>query len=326
MKIPNRGIGHIATLAVVAFAISAQARAEETYPSKPLRLVVPYPPGAVTDSVSRIVAAELGQLLGQSVIVENRPGGGTVIGTQSVKQSPADGYSILYQSNAMVTNLVALKQPGYKLSDFAAVGASGNSAYLMALSTKHPFKSLNEFVTYAKAHPGKLNYSSTGIASAASIIGFKLGKAAALDWIEIPFKGGAEATNSVMAGDSDVFFGSQGAPLLHSNPDKLRILGITSEKRSPLLPNIPTLKELGYPSVIYQSWSAFFVRSDTPDAIQTKLKKAFADMKASANLKSKLEALNVPLYEGSLKDLQDQIDKEYREVTTDAASLGIRSQ
>lgn len=319
------GITHAVVLAAVLFALPATARAQN-FPDKAIRIVVPFPPGAVTDAVTRIVAVELGKTIGQTVIVENRPGGGTVIGTQAVRQAPADGYTLLYQSNSLVTNLVALKQPGYKLGDFTAVGALGNGAYVMAMSAKHPFKTLAEFVQYAKANPGKLNFSSTGMASAASIVGFKLGRAAGIDWTEIPFKGGAEATNSVMAGDSDVFFASQGAPLIHANPDKLRLMAITSQSRSELLPNIPTFKELGYPMVVYEGWSALFARSDTPAPILSKLQAALGEVTRSATVRDQLAKLYLSPFDGTLDELRTQIAKEDADMLADYKSLGIEPQ
>ena len=231
---------------------SAPSRAQEPYPSKVIRLIVPYPPGAVTDAICRPVAAELSKILGQTVIIENKPGAGTAVGTQAARYAPADGYTLLYQSNSLVTNLYALKQPGYSLSDFKPVGMLGQGAFVLMVSSKYPFTSLQDLVAYGKANPGKLNYSTTGSGSPASIVSYRLGQAAGMDWMEIPFKGGAEATQAVMSGDTHAFAASQGAPLIHANPDKMRMAAISAEKRSEFLPNVPTFKELGYPSVTYE--------------------------------------------------------------------------
>ena len=157
----------------------------------------------------------------------------------------------------------------------------GQGAFVLMTSTKHPFNTLQELIAYGKANPGKLNYSTTGPGTPASIVSYRLGQAAGMDWVEIPFKGGAEATQAVMSGDSHAFAASQGAPLIHANPDKMRMAAISAEKRSPYLPNVPTLKELGYP-VVYESWSGVFVRSDTPAPIVAKLKTALARVMAYA--------------------------------------------
>jgi tripartite-type tricarboxylate transporter receptor subunit TctC len=305
---------------------AAPAPAQDAYPSRTIRLIVPYPPGAVTDAMSRPVAAELSKVLGQSVIIENKPGGGTVVGTQAAKYAPADGYTLLYQSNSLITNLVALKQPGYALSDFTPVGTLGQGAFVLMTSTKHPFKSLQELVAYGKANPGKLNYSTTGPGSPASIVSFKLGQAAGMDWIEIPFKGGAEATQAVMSGDSHAFAASQGAPLIHANPDKMRMAAISADKRSEFLPNVPTFRELGYPQVTYESWSALFVRSDTPAPVIARLKSALAEVMKSPVTQAQMKQLSVPPYEGSVDELRVKIEKELAEFKADAKQLGIEPQ
>lgn len=317
-----------AAAALVATGLVATpSRAEDQWPSRTIRLIVPYPPGAVTDTMSRAVAAELSKTIGQNVVVENRPGGGTVIGTQTAKQAPADGYTLLYQTNSFVTNLYVLKQPDYALADFTAVSGLGSGAFVLMTSTKHPFtKTLPELVAYGKANPGKLNYSTTGPGTAASIISYKLGLEAGMDWVEIPFKGGADATQAVMRGESHAFAASQGAPLIHANPDKMRMTAITAEKRSEFLPDVPTFKELGYPSATYEAWSALFVRSDTPAPIVSKLKAALAETMASPAIRARWKSLSIPPYEGSVEDLPARLTKELVEFTADAKKLGLQPQ
>lgn len=317
----------VLSLALLAAGLAAApSPAQDAYPSKVIRLIVPYPPGAVTDAICRPVAAELSKALGQTVIVENKPGGGTVVGTQAAKYAPADGYTLLYQSNSLVTNMYALKQPGYALSDFKPVSMLGQGAFVLMVSSKYPFMSLQDLVAYGKANPGKLNYSTTGPGSPASIVAYRLGLAAGMDWTEIPFKGGAEATQAVMSGDSHAFAASQGAPLIHANPDKMRMAAISADKRSEFLPNVPTFKELGYPSVTYESWSALFVRSDTPAPIVNKLKSAMAEVMKSPWLQTQLRQLSIPPSEGSVDDLPAQMDKELVAFTADSKKQGLLPQ
>lgn len=307
------------------FVASLPSQAQDAYPSHALRLIVPYPPGAVTDAQSRPVALELGKALGQSVVIENRPGAGALVGTQAAKQAPADGYTLLYQSSALVTNLYTIKQPGYALADFTPVAMLGQGAFVLMTSMKHPFKTLQELVAYGKANPGKLNYSTTGPGSPASIVSYRLGRAAGMDWVEIPFKGGADATQAVMSGDSHAFAASQGAPLIHANPDKMRMAAISAEQRSALLPNVPTFKELGYP-VVLESWSALFVRSDTPAPIIAKLRTTLAKIMASEEIKQTMKGLSVEAYPGKLKDLPARMQKELTEFAEDQKKQGILPQ
>lgn len=330
LRLPLRAIG-LRAIALGAgalgglFVASLPSQAQDAYPSHALRLIVPYPPGAVTDAQSRPVALELGKALGQSVVIENRPGAGALVGTQAAKQAPADGYTLLYQSSALVTNLYTIKQPGYALADFTPVAMLGQGAFVLMTSMKHPFKTLQELVAYGKANPGKLNYSTTGPGSPASIVSYRLGRAAGMDWVEIPFKGGADATQAVMSGDSHAFAASQGAPLIHANPDKMRMAAISAEQRSALLPNVPTFKELGYP-VVLESWSALFVRSDTPAPIIAKLRTTLAKIMASEEIKQTMKGLSVEAYPGKLEDLPARMQKELTEFAEDQKKQGILPQ
>ena len=312
------------TLLAACFS-SAPAIAQDNYPNRTIRLIVPYPPGAVTDAMSRPVAAELSKVLGQTVVIENKPGAGTLVGTQALKQAPADGYTLIYQASSLATNLYTMKEPGYTLADFTAVTMLGQGAFVLMTSMKHPFNTLQELVAYGKANPGKLNYSTTGPGTPAAIVSYRLGKAAGMDWVEIPFKGGADAAQAVMTGDTHMFAASQGAPLIHANPDKMRMAAISAEKRSQYLPNVPTLKELGYP-VVYESWSALFVRSDTPAPIIAKLKTALAQVMASPELQATLRNLSIEPPAGKLEDLPKTMEKELAEFSEEQKRQGILPQ
>ena len=258
-----------------ALSVAGTASAADAYPTRPLRIIVPFPPGAITDAMSRALATELGKVVGQSVIVENKPGAGTLIGTQAVKTAPADGYTVLFQLSSLATNIHVLKQPGYSLSDFKPVAMLGQSAMVLVASKK--FSTLQDLVAFGKAHPGELNCSGTGDGSA-TVIGSKLKQAAGIDWALINYKGGAEAVQAVMAGDVHISLPTQAAPLIYANPDKLNVLAVTSRKRVEFLPDVPTFAELGYPAIDAGTWFGLFVRSDTPPAAVDKLKSALAEV------------------------------------------------
>src|SRR5271156_4167757 len=149
-------LGAFAYLAAAATAPAAD------YPSRIIRIIVPYPPGAATDTISRAVAAEAGKSLGKTIIIENRPGGGTLIGPRLVKEAPADGYTLLFQSPVLVSNLYALKDPGYSLPDYTAVAMLCSTSYVLLTPSSLPVKDLKDFVAYAKSNPGKMNYGSIG--------------------------------------------------------------------------------------------------------------------------------------------------------------------
>ena len=275
--------------------------------------------------MSRMLAAELGKSVGQTVIVENKPGAGTLVGTQATKNSPADGYTMLFQLGSLATNLYLLKQPGYALSDFKPVAMLGQSAYVLIASKKHPYGALKDLVAFGKARPGQLNCSGTGD-GAATVIGSKLQQAAGIDWALINYKGGTEAVQAVISGEVDISLPTQAAPLIYANPDKLSILAITSKKRVEFLPDVPTFTELGYPAIDAQTWFGLFVRSETPPAAIDKLKAALAEVLASPSMQEQFRKLRISPYEGSLDDVPARLQQELADFSQEAKKVGLEPQ
>lgn len=319
------GITSACGLLLGALLAGGTAFAADAYPTRPLRIIVPFPPGAITDAMSRILATELGKVIGQSVIVENKPGAGTVIGTQAAKVSPADGYTMLFQLSSLATNIYLMKQPGYSLADFKPVAMLGQSAYVLIASTKPPFPALRDLIAFGKAHPGQLNCSGTGD-GAATVIGSKLKLAAGIDWTLINYKGGAEAVQAVMAGDVHCSLPTQAAPLIYANPDKLSILAVTSRKRVEFLPDVPTFTELGFPAIDTQTWFGLFVRADTPPAAVDKLQSALAEVLRLPSMQEQLRKLRISPYEGTLSDVPARLQQELADFGQEAKKVGIEPQ
>lgn len=312
-------------LCAIATGFANTALAEDAYPSRPIRIVVPFPPGAITDAMSRFLATELGKVVGEKVIVENKPGAGTLIATQATKNSPADGYSVLFQLGSLATNLYLLKQPGYTLADFKPVAMLGQAAYVLVGSKKHSISTLRDLIAYGKAHPGALNCSGTGD-GAATVIGSRLQQAAGINWALINYKGGADAVQAVMSGDVDVSLPTQAAPLIYANPDKLTVLAITSSKRVEFLPDVPTFAELGFPAIDAQTWFGLFVRSETPDPVINKLRSALAGVMRTPVMQEQLRKLRVSPYDGSLDDVPARLERELADFANEARKLGIQPQ
>jgi tripartite-type tricarboxylate transporter receptor subunit TctC len=312
------------TLALMfgALPLAAPAFASDNYPSGPLRIIVPFPPGAITDAMGRIVANELGKVIGQSIIVENKPGAGTVIGTQAVKGSPADGHTVLFQLSSLATNLYLVKQPGYSLSDFKPVAMLGQAAYVLIAAKK--YAALNDLIAFGKTHPGELNCSGTGD-GAATVIGSRLKQAAGIDWALINYRGGAPAVQAVVTGEVHLSLPTQAAPLIYANPDKLSILAITSSKRVEFLPDVPTFTELGYP-IDEQTWFGLFVRSETPSSVIDKLKSSLAEVLRSPAMQEQLRNLRISPYDGSLDDVPARLQRELADFTREAKKLGLEPQ
>jgi tripartite-type tricarboxylate transporter receptor subunit TctC len=311
--------------AVALAGICAADRASaQDFPSKPIRIIVPFPPGAITDTTGRMIAAELGKVIGQTVVVENRAGGGTVVGTQAAKTAPADGYTILYQLNSLATNVYSLKQPGYALTDFKPVAMFGEAAFVVVASQQAPFKTMQELIAFGKANPGKLNVSATGD-GAQAVISNTLKQATGVDWAQINYRGGADAVHAVMTGDVHFSLPTKSAPLIHANSDKLKILAITSKKRLDTLPDVPTFAELGYP-IDLKTWFGLFVRSETPPAAYEKLKAALTQVFNTPYMKEQLSKLRVAPYDGKLEDVPARLQQEFEEFSRDAKKLGLEPQ
>ncbi|MDQ8728064.1 tripartite tricarboxylate transporter substrate binding protein [Bradyrhizobium sp. LHD-71] len=325
MHLRDRTFGWICAVGVLlgAFPAGGTASAADAYPARPIRIIVPFPPGAITDAMSRKLATELGKVIDQAIVVENKPGAATVIGTQAVKSAPADGYTVLFQLSSLATNVYLLRQPGYSLPDFKPVAMLGQSAMVLIASKK--FSSLPDLVVYGKANPAELNCSGTGD-GVATVIGSRLKQAAGIDWALINYKGGAEAVQAVMTGDVDFSLPTQAAPLIYANPDKLNVLAITSKKRVEFLPDVPTFAELGYPAIDAQTWFGLFVRSETPPAVIDKLKSALADVLRLPSMQEEFRKLRISPYEGALDDVPARLEQELVDFTREAKKFGIEPQ
>jgi tripartite-type tricarboxylate transporter receptor subunit TctC len=321
----NAAIRWIGAFALLLALLPAgrEAAASDAFPNRPLRIVVPFPPGAITDTTSRILATELGKVLGQTVVVENKPGAGTVIGTQATKTSPADGYTMLFQLSSLATNVYLMKQPGYALADFKPVAMVGQTAMVLVSSKK--FATLQDLVAFGKANAGQLNCSGTGDGYA-TVTGAKLQEAAGINWALINYKGGAEAVQAVMAGDVHISMPTQAAPLIYANPDKLNILAVAAKKRVDLLPDVPTFAELGYPMIDAQTWFGLFVRSETPAPVIDKLKGALAEVLRAPAMQEQLKKLRISPYDGSLDDVPARLEKELADFSQEAKKVGLEPQ
>jgi len=266
----------LATLAVAALGALAPGLAwPQAYPAKPVRLIVPFPPGGSTDIVARIVALKLGDRLGQQVVVENRGGAGGTIGTEVVARAAPDGYTLGVGSTS--THAVApsvYAKLGYDpVKDFAPISLVAVSPYLLVVHPDVQVKSLQEFVAYVKARPGKLNYASAGTGSTTHLAMEMLKSAAGLYIVHIPYNGNGPAGTAVIAGQVEVLFGSLPAVLPHAKSGRVRPIAVGTPKRSPSLPDVPTVAESGFPGFDASLWLAIMAPAGTPPAVVDRLHK-----------------------------------------------------
>jgi len=271
--------------------VAAAADPASGYPSRPVRFVVPYTPGAINDFIGRLVSQKLAELWGQQVIVDNRAGGGTTIGTDIVAKSAPDGHTLLLTAVAFAVNATLYsKLPFDTLRDFAPVTEIGAAPMILAAAPQLPVKTVKELVAYAKSRPGQLSYASTGNGGSAHLMGEVFKSQAGIDVVHVPYKGLAPALNDVISGQLGYTFGSQLALDGQIKAGRLRAIAVTSKARSRGAPDLPTIAEAGYPAYDMTSWWGVAVAARTPPAI---VKKLHADIVRVLNMPDVRERLSV---------------------------------
>lgn len=255
-----------------ACALAGATAAAQTYPAKPLRIIVPSSPGGIIDLVTRLVAQKMTEQMGQAAVVENRPGASTNIGTETVARAPADGYTVLSTTLTLVVNpSMFAKLPFNVEKDLAPVSLLVAAPYAIVVHPSVPAKSIRELLALAKAHPGKLNYASGGNGTNFHVSAELFKHYTGTQIAHVPYKGGGPALASVIGGETDITIPSLGAVLPHVNSGRVRALAITSAERSPIMPNLPTVSESGVPDYVFTSWVGVLVPAGTPPNIITAL-------------------------------------------------------
>jgi tripartite-type tricarboxylate transporter receptor subunit TctC len=260
-------------LLMVLFCVAATHALGQTYPAKPLRMIIPYPPGGGNDTLGRLFAAKLSDRLGQPVVVENRPGAGTLIGTDAAAKSAPDGYTILLSSiatHALSPNLYS-KVPYDPIRDFAPVTLLGIAPTVLVARSDLPAKDLAEFVAAARAKPGGFTYASGGNGTPPHINGEVFKAVAGVDLLHVPFKGGGPALVDLMAGRVDVMLDTAASAMPHVRSGKLRALAITGAKRSAEYPDLPTFAEAGLSGYDTNAWYSVHAPAGTPPEVVRRL-------------------------------------------------------
>jgi tripartite-type tricarboxylate transporter receptor subunit TctC len=260
----------IVAIALAAIcAIVAPAAAAQPYPAKPVRLVVPFPPGGSLDFAGRMIAQKLTEAWGQPVVVENKPGAGGNIGADLVAKAPPDGYTILLgalSTHAVNPSLYA-KMPYDAVKDFAPITLIAVTPNVLVVNANSPVQNVREFIAYTKANPGKLSFGSGSNGSAGHLAGELYKLETGTDSVHIPYKGGAPATQALMAGDTQFMFDNLANAMAQVKGGKLRALAVTTAKRSSLAPDLPTMAEAGLPGFDISTWYGLFAPAGTPVAI-----------------------------------------------------------
>jgi tripartite-type tricarboxylate transporter receptor subunit TctC len=265
--------GCVALASALAISLAAGATRAEDYPSHPIRLIVPYAAGGGADSVARIVAKRVGETIGQTIVIENRGGAGSIIGTELVNKSDPDGYTLLLgQSGPISINPAVYKTLPYDpLKDFAPVTMTTAYPYIMVVNPALGVKTLQEFVALARSKPGELNYGTTGVGAANHLVTELFDSKAGIRMTHIPYRGTALAVTDLIAGQVQVVFADPISALQHISAGTLLALAVTSKERSPVAPAVPTIAESGYPDFDAIAWHGILAPANTPPAIVRKL-------------------------------------------------------
>ena len=266
--------------AVILTAAAPLALSQSTYPTKPVRLIAPFPPGGTSDVLSRILAQKLSDSLGRQVVVENRPGAGGNIGHEIAAKTPADGYTLLLSNNsALVANPLLYKRLGFDpLNDFAPISIVAKAGPVLVVHPSVPARSAKELIALAKGKPGQLNFGSGGRGTPAHYVGEMFKSAAGIKIVHVPYKGGILAVMDLVAGQIDLMFADMAPAVPQIRAGKLRPLAVTSDGRSPALPEVPTMVEAGVWRASPQTWWALVAPRGTPAAVITRLNSDLAQI------------------------------------------------
>jgi tripartite-type tricarboxylate transporter receptor subunit TctC len=259
------------TAAVALAHMLAAPASAQTYPSKPIELIVPFVAGGTTDSTARLIAQRFTDNWSATVIVNNRPGGGSMIGTAAVAKSPPDGHTLLITTIAFAINAGLQKLSFDPVKDFSPVSELTSIPLMLVVHPSVPATSLKEFIALIKANPGKLDYATSGAGTSPHLATEMFKAMAGIDMVHVPFKGNAEAMNAFLGGHVKVYFALAPAVLQHVKAGTLRAIAVTTEQRLPYLPQVPTIAELGFPGYEISSWQGMFAPAGTPKDVVGKI-------------------------------------------------------
>jgi tripartite-type tricarboxylate transporter receptor subunit TctC len=306
---------------LLSFGMTAFA---QDWPTKPVRVIVPFPPGGSTDLLARILAQKLTEKWGQQVIVDNRPGGNTLIAAQAAAVAPGDGYTLFMPIDFTLTMNQTLysKLPYDPVADFKPITILTEQSMLIAINPKVPAKNLAEFVSYAKANPGKISYG-TGAVSA-QVAGEMFKRMAGIDMVHVPFKGSAPALQALLAGDLDMTVSDLLPYIPHLKEGKLRGLATTGSTRAESLPELPTVAASGYKDFYFRSWFALVAPSATPENLARKIGDDVRAVIKTPEIKAKLADVGLEVVGGSEAQFQATLKRETATYGKTIKEAGIR--
>jgi tripartite-type tricarboxylate transporter receptor subunit TctC len=317
----------VVVLAGASSVLCGVDAAAQTYPSRPLRLIVPFAPGGATDAVARMLAPKLSENLGQQVVVENRPGGAATIGMDVVAKSPPDGYTMGMANLTFSINPILMKKmPFDSERDLALVSHVSVLPFLISVHPSVPARSIKQLVALARARPGELNYSSSGQASATQMATELFKYLTKTDMLHVPYQGGGPALVAALSGEVSVYLGTIPPLLGHMKSGRLRVLGVTTLQRDPAIPDVPTVAEAGVPGYQAAEWGGIVVRGGTPAAVITRLNQEIVKSLKASDLAQRFPAVGAQAVGSTPEEFAEHIRRERETWGKVIAAAGIRIQ
>jgi tripartite-type tricarboxylate transporter receptor subunit TctC len=316
----------VAVLALAALPAVAQSPA--AYPSRPIRIIVPTAAGGAGDTIARRFGEALGTALDARVVIENKAGGSGVVGNEAAARAPADGYTLLFGTSA--THIIAaqaMQRLSYDpLRDFTPVINIGYATSVLVVNEALPVRSVAELIDYARAHPGKLYYASSGVGSANHLDTEVFDALAGIELVHVPYRGTADGYRALLANEVQVMFGAITSALPLVRAGKLRALAVLVDQRSPLLPDVPTITQAGLASVDVRKWLGFFAPEGTPPEIVERLNRALDASLHDPQTRAWLDAQGIEPAGGSPQDFETQLRADYAKWSDTLRRFHIRSE
>lgn len=320
----RRALLSLSALGLAALLGSAQA--QEAWPAKPIRLVVPFTPGGVTDTSGRLIAEQLGKRLGQQIVVDNRPGASGNIGTGLVKTAAPDGYTLVlgFDGTMVINPHVFAKTPFDTVKDFAPVGKIGDATLILVANPDVPVKSLSEVIALSKVQSGGLSFGTSGTGGTPHIAGELLKAKTNANLTHIPYKGGGQAMTDVLGGTIPLVYTAVAGAYGHVKSGKLRAIAVSSAQRSTALPDVPTFIESGVPDFVVNSWVGLLAPMATPAAIVTRLNTELNAVLNDPAVREKLRLMGIDATPGSADQFSAEIKRDLARYGQVVKSAGIR--
>jgi tripartite-type tricarboxylate transporter receptor subunit TctC len=299
----------------------------QSFPQRPIQLVVPVTAGGGTDVMARAVGQKVGELLGQSMVVENKTGAGGNIGVEYVAKAKADGYTLLFSPNTIATNVAVYRKLPYDLlKDFQAVALVGQTDVVLVVNASLKANQLKEFVDLARAKPGALNYGSAGLGSSQHLTAEYFNQMAGTSSNHIPYKGQSQAMNDLVSGQLDYMFSPLQNALPFIKQGRIRAVALAAKQRHRDLPQVPTLGESGYPGAEVSNWFALYAPAGTPASVVKPLHAAFTKVLKQPEMKAKLEGMGFDIVDANLDQVTDFMRSELVRWSRVAAHAGIKAE